>query len=119
MDDRTARLSFRFPAAFSEFPREGFAESIPDHFERQVRLRPDAVAVRCGSAELTYEQLNQAANRAARHLLEHVPEGPAPVALLLDQELSLVVWIVSVMNAGLAYVPLDRRQPVPALERLI
>ena len=57
-------------------PRETEDVTWPAVFERQVRRTPDAVALVCEDESLTYAELNAAANRLARRLIERgvVPE---------------------------------------------
>ena len=40
-----------------------FGTSVPAYFERSVRLDPKATAIRCRLGEISYEELNAAANR--------------------------------------------------------
>ena len=54
---------------FIEFNREEIEQSIPDRFEEQVRRHPDRLAVKANSEQLTYDELNKAANRVAQAIL--------------------------------------------------
>jgi surfactin family lipopeptide synthetase A len=55
--------------AFVPFKQEDVEQSIPDRFEQQVSRFPDRPAISARSHRLTYEELNQAANRVARSIL--------------------------------------------------
>src|ERR1043165_4095808 len=78
---------------------------IQGRFELQAAARPGQVAVRCGTDELTYDELNGRANQLA-HLLHRLDVGPETlVALYLDRGPSMVVSILAVLKAGGAYVP--------------
>jgi non-ribosomal peptide synthetase component F len=48
---------------FRIFERADIEQSIPARFARQVRQYPDSVAVSWDGLRLTYEELNQEANR--------------------------------------------------------
>ena len=50
---------------FVEFTRDELEQSIPDRFEKIVRLYPQRVAIKTSTHELTYDQLNRMANRVA------------------------------------------------------
>jgi amino acid adenylation domain-containing protein len=77
----------------------------------QAARTPDAVAVSCGEAALTYRQLGERTARLARHLrgLGVGPEGLVGVAA--ERSLEMVVALVATLAAGGAYVPLDPDYP--------
>ncbi|WP_438272532.1 non-ribosomal peptide synthase/polyketide synthase [Streptomyces bobili] len=85
--------------------------TIPELFEVQAALRPDAVAVVFEGRTWTYGEVNAAANRLARHLVE---QGAGPerfVALLLPRSAQLVIAVLAVLKTGAAYVPVDPEYP--------
>ena len=69
---------------FSEFSREDIEQSIADRFENQVRKHCRRLAIKTSDSELTYDELNRAANRAAHAILAARGERPEQVALLCD-----------------------------------
>ncbi|MEV3985320.1 amino acid adenylation domain-containing protein [Nonomuraea sp. NPDC049758] len=81
-------------------------------FEREVRRRPDAVALVCGEVSLTFRELNADANRLARALRARGVGPDTRVALCAGREAGTVVAILAVWKAGGAYVPLDPAHPV-------
>ncbi|MFI0092038.1 amino acid adenylation domain-containing protein, partial [Streptomyces bobili] len=85
--------------------------TIPELFEVQAALRPDAVAVVFEGRSWTYGEVNAAANRLARHLVQ---QGAGPerfVALLLPRSAQLVIAVLAVLKTGAAYVPVDPEYP--------
>ncbi|MGM1060724.1 amino acid adenylation domain-containing protein [Saccharothrix sp. Mg75] len=89
--------------------------TIPGLFAAQAARTPEAVAVTCEGAALTYRELDERSNRLAHHL---VSLGAAPeqmVALLFPRSLDLVVAVLGVLKSGAAYLPLD---PVYPPERI-
>ncbi|GHF43631.1 amino acid adenylation domain-containing protein [Deinococcus metalli] len=94
-------------------------DTVPELFEAQVRRTPDAVALRSGSAVITYRELNARANRLARHLRAHGVEGETPVAICLPRSVGAVVATLGVLKAGGAYVPLDPAHPPARLAQLL
>jgi len=111
VNDTGVRQKYRFPPSFEEFPKKAIEQSIPQSFEQQVRLRPDRRAVKFRGRWVTYEELNKAANRLARTLLQSNPRQGMPIAILVEQGITLIVAILAVLKAGLSYAPVDRRQP--------
>ena len=84
---------------------------IPELFEKQATRTPDAIAAVCEADSLSYRDLNQRANRLARHL-RGLGVGPdVLVALFVERSLDMVVAMLGVLKAGGAYVPLDTGHP--------
>ncbi|MGQ9003774.1 non-ribosomal peptide synthetase DhbF [Bacillus subtilis] len=84
---------------------------LPEQFEKQAALRPDAIAVVYENQALNYAELNERANRLARMLIS---EGVGPeqfVALALPRSLEMAVGLLAVLKAGAAYLPLDPDYP--------
>ena len=102
---------FHPTGTFIEFRREEIEQSIPERFEQQVRRYPDRLAVKTKRHALTYEALNQAANRIAQAILAYRGAGPEPVALLLEKDAPLLAAIFGALKAGKFYVPLDPSFP--------
>ncbi|MCY7808188.1 non-ribosomal peptide synthetase DhbF [Bacillus spizizenii] len=84
---------------------------LPEQFEKQAALSPEAIAVVCEDQSLSYSELNERANRLARMLIS---EGVGPeqfVALALPRSLEMAVGLLAVLKAGAAYLPLDPDYP--------
>ena len=97
--------------AFIEFTKEAAQGSIPVRFEQQARRHSHRLAFKSRSRELTYDQLNQAANRLAWAILERQGPGQEPVALLVEQDAAMVIGILGIWKAGKVYVALDPTIP--------
>jgi amino acid adenylation domain-containing protein/thioester reductase-like protein len=86
-------------------------DSLHGLIEAQVRRTPDAPAVNFEGATLTFRELNSRANRLAHHL-RGLGVGPeAPVGVLMERSLEMVVALLGVLKSGGAYVPLDPAHP--------
>lgn len=95
------------------------APSLPALFEKTAQQYPDRVAVTDGNQQLTYEELNNKANRLA-HLLIERGVGPEQfVALALPRSIDMLVSLLAVHKAGAAYVPLDPDYPADRLAYMI
>jgi amino acid adenylation domain-containing protein len=81
--------------------------ALHDRFRAQAASRPDAVAVTCDGAALTYGELDERSDRLAAAL---APRGAGPgsmVGICLERSTTLVVAVLGVLKSGAAYVPLD------------
>ncbi|KDM91475.1 non-ribosomal peptide synthase/polyketide synthase [Photobacterium galatheae] len=87
------------------------ADGVHTLFEAQVRQTPDAIAVRCEDAALSFAELNQQANRLANELLARGVGAETRVAVCAARGPDLVIALLAVLKAGGAYVPLDPAYP--------
>jgi len=92
---------------------------VTARFEAAARARPDARAVRCNDAALSYGELNAWANRIARRLLEVGVRNDMPVGVCIERSPALIAALLGVMKAGGAYVPLDPAYPRERLSDMI
>jgi amino acid adenylation domain-containing protein len=80
-------------------------------FELRAADTPDATALVFGGEQMSYAQLNAAANQLA-HYLNAAGVGPERrVALCLERSPRMVVALLGVLKAGAAYVPMEPRLP--------
>jgi amino acid adenylation domain-containing protein/non-ribosomal peptide synthase protein (TIGR01720 family) len=88
-------------------------------FEAQARRHGSRIAVAHGADELSYADLNAAANRFAR-VLVRAGVGPEDlVALLLPRTPEMVVAILGVLKAGAAFVPIDPAYPAARIDLIL
>jgi amino acid adenylation domain-containing protein len=80
-------------------------------FEAVAARAPEAVAVVDGDRRLRYGELDERANRLARHLRRLGVGREIRVALFFERSAEIVVGLLAVLKAGGAYVPLDPTYP--------
>lgn len=100
-------------------PMAGEVASLHEAFERQVAGTPDDIAVQAGTETLSYGDLNERANRLARHLQSHGVGPESLVGILLGRGPDLVTGLLAVLKAGGAYVPLDAGYPARRLAYML
>ena len=106
--DERRRVVEEWNATGAAYPGD---RCIHELFEAQAARTPGAVAVTFGAESLTYRELDERANRLARHLAG-VGVGPeVRVGLCLERGVEVMVAILGVMKAGGAYVPVDPSHP--------
>jgi amino acid adenylation domain-containing protein len=92
---------------------------LHQRFERQVARTPDACALWMHDTGLSYQVLNEQANRLASQL-QQLGVGPDQlVALCLPRSLNMVIGQLAILKAGGAYVPLDPGHPGERLAFLL
>ncbi|HLM66101.1 MAG TPA: amino acid adenylation domain-containing protein, partial [Longimicrobium sp.] len=85
----------------------------------QALRTPDAIAVSCGGARLTYAQLDARANQLARVLRRHGVGPDVLVGVFMERAPELLVAMLAVLKAGGAYVPLDPAYPRARIELML
>jgi amino acid adenylation domain-containing protein len=100
----------------TDYPRE---QCIPQLFETQVEQTPDAVAVVCEGAQLTYRELNRRANQLAHYLRERGVGPENLVGLCVERSVEMLVGLLGILKAGGAYVPLDPLYPKARLALML
>ncbi len=99
-----------------EFPRDLCLHQL---IAQQVERAPDAVAVTSAGKSLTYAELDRRANGVA-NLLQSEGIGPdAPVGLLADRSVDMLVAVLGIMKSGGCYVPLDPAFPAYRIEQML
>jgi amino acid adenylation domain-containing protein len=101
------------------------SEDYPRHvclhelIEAQAERTPHAIALISETGKLSYQDLNQRANRLAHHLRAHGVGPESLVGVLLERSNDLIVALLAVLKAGGAYVPLDPAYPRDRLHLMI
>jgi non-ribosomal peptide synthetase component F len=81
--------------------------SIHEAFERIAELYPTITAAKFGEKVITYQQLNEAANRLAHHLISSGLEPRQRVCLVVQRSIDMLIGIFAILKAGCQYVPID------------
>ena len=88
-------------------------------FQRQVRLTPNAIAIRCQGTATSYDALNRRANQIARHLRSRGAGAGMLIGLCLNRTAAMPACLLAVLKTGAAYVPLDPSFPAARLDLMI
>jgi amino acid adenylation domain-containing protein len=89
-------------------------------FEEQANRHPNAVAIEAWDGQLTYAQLDNAANMLAHHLVEsHSIVTEDLVHVCFEKSVWFFVAILAINKAGGAWVPLDPSHPLQRQQEVI
>ncbi|MGG7553951.1 amino acid adenylation domain-containing protein [Pseudomonas sp. ES3] len=113
-DERQVQLQQWNPPA-SAMPEDG----VHQLFERQALATPDSVALIFNDLELSYAQLNAAANGLAHSLIAQGVGPEVLVGIAVERSAHMIISLLAVLKAGGAYVPLDPDYPQERLAWMI
>lgn len=94
-----------------EFPIEDVETSIPERFEKMASLHSNKIAVQTENEKITYHELNIAANRIARRILDRQGDSSEPIGILLEKSIAQFATILGVLKSGRFFVLLDPSLP--------
>ncbi|MFD1815432.1 amino acid adenylation domain-containing protein [Rhodococcus gannanensis] len=117
--DAVASVGVRPTPHAPRSPAPGTPATMIDAAAAGVALCPDAVAVACGSASMTFAELDRASNRLARRLIGAGVGPEVAVAVVTARSIDAVVALWAVLRSGGVYVPLDPAYPAERLAGMI
>ncbi|MDN3358473.1 non-ribosomal peptide synthetase [Actinomadura sp. DC4] len=88
-------------------------------FEAQARATPGAVALCDEDTEVSYAELNTAADRLARDLAGHGAGPERVVALAVPRSAGTVTALLAIAKTGAAYLPVDPDYPRARVDHMI
>jgi amino acid adenylation domain-containing protein len=95
------------------------ADPLHVSLARVAQATPNAVAVVCRGAELTYAELDRRADLLARHLRGLGLRHGQVAGVVLDRDLDAFVAMVGVLKAGGAFAMMDPKLPTARLDFMI
>lgn len=98
------------------FPEQS---TITQLFEETVECFPSRVALKFGSMQLTYTELNCRVNSLARVLRGQGVQPDTLVGIYVERSLEMVVGMLAILKAGAAYLPLDPHYPPARLKYIL
>jgi amino acid adenylation domain-containing protein/thioester reductase-like protein len=117
------RLAERFPDLIRELltgKKPKFAQVLPTDqgerleqlFDQTVRRMPSAMAVREGSVNLSYAEVQARAETLAAGLAATLPDDDRSVALQFSSCADAALIILAILKCGRAFLPIDPGEPV-------
>ncbi|HUK40862.1 MAG TPA: amino acid adenylation domain-containing protein [Candidatus Acidoferrales bacterium] len=104
---------------YTVFTDDEIEQSIPERFEKQVRLCGDRLAIMSHTASFTYDGLNRTANRLARKIRDLRGDAGQAVALMFEHEAGVLAAMLGVLKAGKFYLVLDPSYPKDRLAYML
>ncbi len=94
-------------------------KSLVSCFEEQAERTPQSLAVVAEEGSLTYEELNETANRLAHHLLAMGLSVTIPTTILLNRSLDTIVCTLAILKTGGYFLCLEPTLPVQRARDLL
>jgi amino acid adenylation domain-containing protein/non-ribosomal peptide synthase protein (TIGR01720 family) len=88
-------------------------------FEEQTGRTPENVALICEGRTLTYQQLNEQANRLAGLLKDKGLNTGDFTAVICERSLEMVIAIMGIIKAGGVYVPFEPAFPKARIQNIL
>jgi len=102
-----------------KIPRDAVERRVHDLFAEQAKRTPDALAVVCGEARLTYAELDRQSDALAARLQSLGARREVLVGIYLERSIEMLVALLAVMKSGGAYVPLDPDFPAERIAQMV
>lgn len=109
------RLIREFNATDTQFP----AACIHEVIRERAMQWSDRVAVKAGSRQMTFAQLDARANAIAACLISRGVQLGDKVAVCLQRDLDLPAALLGILKSGAAYLPLDLQFPPDRLAYML
>lgn len=88
-------------------------------FEQQVINNPSAIALLDPGHVVTYEELNQSANRLARTLMKEGIGAGKFVSVTLERSPEMIIAVMAILKTGAAYVPAEPYLPTGRIKTIV
>ena len=109
---------FHPTGTFVEFEKEEIEQSIPERFEKIVRQYPDRIAIHSNTQILTFDALNEAANRIAWTIYKHFGGQSEPIVLLCEHGAAAIVSCLSILKSGKFFLAVDPSYPLDRIANI-
>ncbi|MCE7996681.1 MAG: non-ribosomal peptide synthase/polyketide synthase [Roseivirga sp.] len=115
-DDEKARLLEDFNNTSLDFDKDSTIDSL---FQKVVHAHGDRTALVFKDKQLSYAELNERSDQLAHRIRKAVGAEDKFIGLLMERSPELIVSMLAVLKAGLAYVPIDPEYPFVRIEHIV
>ncbi|MEP0513941.1 amino acid adenylation domain-containing protein [Dokdonia sp.] len=98
------------------YPKDKLIQQL---FEEQVKLYPNQTALVYENLKMSYLELNNRANQIAHFLRARKVVPDQVIGIMLERSLEMVVFLMGVIKAGCAYLPIDPNYPLERIEHFL
>lgn len=98
---------------------ENIFKPIQFYITENSKLYHNKSAIKCGSDNITYEELENRANILAKQLLNLNIQKGEIIALLFSPSIEFIISVLGILKVGAVYVPLSTNYPLKRIENII
>lgn len=98
---------------------QGASGTMHDLFQQQALKTPDTVAVVDSETELSYSELNTAANRIAAYLQSMGVSAETTIGVCMPRSANMIAALFGILKSAGTYVPLDPDYPARRLAHIV
>ncbi len=92
---------------------------LHEMFESQVPEFGNKTAIVEGEKRITYQELNENADRIAKYLLGCGIKHNEVIGIIINPQIQVIEAVIAVLKAGCAYCPIDPEMPTDRLKHLL
>ncbi|WP_420954369.1 bacitracin non-ribosomal peptide synthetase BacA [Bacillus haynesii] len=115
-EEEKQRILHTFNDTKTSYPKD---KPLHVLFEEQAMKTPDHTALVFGAQRMTYRELNEKANQAARLLREKGIGRGSIAAIIADRSFEMIIGIIGILKAGGAYLPIDPETPKDRIDFML
>ncbi len=116
LDKEKDKILNEFNDTGSCFPKD---KTIIDIFEQTAEINKYSLSVIFQDKEVTYQELNERANKLAWTLLEKKIRKGDIAGILLKPGIDMIISIVGILKTGAAYLPIASEYPKDRIEYML
>lgn len=116
INTRRSGDDFEWNNTHAIYPKDS---SLHELISQKTREYPQKNAISFRNKNISYQDLNERANRLANLLIKRGIQKGDRIALALDRSEELIIALIGIMKSGAAYVPLDPAYPKKQIEYML
>ena len=94
-------------------------ENIVALFKKQVKKNEEKKVIIFQNWWVTYKELDDMSDCVARFLKQKNYEKDSIVGIMVPRSIEMIIYIIGVLKAGLAYLPIDPAYPVERVKYML
>jgi amino acid adenylation domain-containing protein len=99
--------------------KEPFTTSVIQQFQQHVTLNPEAIALECKTAKLTYQQLDLLSHQHVQRLINFGAKTNEIIAICLPRCPEMIIGMLAILKSNAAYLPINSDTPTERITEIL
>jgi amino acid adenylation domain-containing protein len=99
--------------------KEPFTTSVIQQFQQHVTLNPEAIALECKTAKLTYQQLDLLSHQHVQRLIDFGAKTNKIIAICLPRCPEMIIGMLAILKSNAAYLPINSDTPTERITEIL